>query len=348
MLKPLLIITTILFFIGAGLFYFHERLEFNKYPKIAESNQKLLRELNTKSLDRIKIFGNGSRVDLVQLQGGGWKEQSLNYEADILSIQDLLVNLSKISLGDLVTDNPDYHERFQLLDPPDNIDLWEKERHGFALNLLRGDGTSIIYLLLGKERTNGSGQYIRQAGSDKIFLISEPLLIYSEADDWVRKDLLALESKYIQRLDLQKVDNSSFSITRADNKSDWVNEHENSELIENSKINRALSRLEDLSFLKLYKNNEVAQEMAEKNYKEGSLSVTLFDGSVFSLIFKKNVSVDENYLLSLRMGISLEASGNPDTNDSKLRKDMEEFNQRVNSRLFEISSWEAKELLFSD
>jgi hypothetical protein len=48
------------------------------------------------------------------------------------------------------------------------------------------------------------------------------------------------------------------------------------------------------------------------------------------------------------MGISLEASGKPDTDDSILRKEMEEFNQRVNSRLFEISSWEAKELLFSD
>ncbi|GIT72546.1 MAG: hypothetical protein Ct9H300mP28_23600 [Pseudomonadota bacterium] len=64
---------------------------------------------------------------MVQLQGGGWKEQSLNYEADILSIQDLLVNLSKISLGDLVTDNPDYHERFQLLDPPDNIETRGKK-----------------------------------------------------------------------------------------------------------------------------------------------------------------------------------------------------------------------------
>ena len=348
MLKPLLIITTILFFIGAGLYYFHESSNFNKSPKLAESNQKLLRELNTKSLDRIKIFGNGSRVDLVQLQGGGWKEQSLNYEADILSIQDLLVNLSKISLGDLVTDNPDYHERFQLLDPPDNIDLWEKERHGFALNLLRGDGTSIVYLLLGKERINGPGQYIRQAGSDKIYLIPEPLLIYSEVDDWLRKDLLALASKHIQRLDLQKGDNSSYTISRVDDESDWVSEPENSDLIEKSKINRALSRLEDLTFSKLYKNDEVTQELTEGNYKEDSLSVTLFDGSVYSLIFKKNVSGDENYLLRLRMGISLEASGKPDTDDSILRKEMEEFNQRVNSRLFEISSWEAKELLFSD
>ncbi len=348
MFKPLLIIATILLLIGAGLYLFHEGSNFNKLQNITQSNPKLLKQLNTKSLDKIKIFGNGSRIDLLQIQGGGWKEQSLNYEADILAIQKLLVNLSKISLGDLVTDNPDYHERFQLLDPPENIELWQKERHGFALNLLRGDGTSIVYLLLGKERLNGPGQYIRQAGSDKIYLIPEPLIIYSEADDWLRKDLLTLESKYIKRLDLQKGDNSSFSISRLDDRKGWINEPANSELIEKSKVNRALNRLEDLNFSKLYKNNEVTQELTEQNYSEGSLTVSLFDGSVFSLIFKKNVPGDENYLLSLRMGISLESSVNSDINDSKLHKEMEAFNQRVNSRLFEISSWEAKELLFSD
>ena len=348
MLKPLLIITTILFFIGIGLYFFHEGSHFNKYQSYTQASQKLLKQLNTKSLDRIKIFGNGSQVDLVQLQGGGWKEQSLNYEADILSIQNLLVNISKINLGDLITDNPDYHERFQLLDPPDNIDLWDKNRHGFSLNLLRGDGTSIVYLLLGKERINGSGQYIRQVGSDKIFLIPEPLLIYSEADDWIRKNLIALQSNNIKSIDILKGDNSSYSISRVDAESKWENQHENSELIEDSKINSAISRLEDLTFEKLYKNNEKAHEITEQKYKEGSLSVSLFDGSVYSFIFKKKLLVDENYILSLRMGISLEATGNSDSNGAKLRKEMEEFNQRVNGRLFEISSWEGKELLFID
>ena len=144
MLKPLLIVATTLILIGAGLYFFHEGSNFNKLQNFSQSKQKLLKQINTKSLDKIKIFGNGSKIDLVQLQGGGWKEQSLNYEADILAIQELLVNLSKISLGDLVTDNPDYHERFQLLAPPEKIELWEEERHGFALNLLRGDGTSIV------------------------------------------------------------------------------------------------------------------------------------------------------------------------------------------------------------
>ena len=92
MLKPLLIITTILFLIGAGLYFFHEDSNFNKYPKYPQNNQKLLKKLDTKSLDRIIIFGHGSHIDLLQMQGGWWKEQSLNYEANVLAIQDLLVN----------------------------------------------------------------------------------------------------------------------------------------------------------------------------------------------------------------------------------------------------------------
>ena len=59
MLKPLLIISTILILVGSGLYYFHGSSNSNKSPRLAESNQKLLKELDTKSLDRIKIFGNG-------------------------------------------------------------------------------------------------------------------------------------------------------------------------------------------------------------------------------------------------------------------------------------------------
>ena len=79
MMKPLLIITVILFFIGAGLYFFHGASKFNKSQNFSQSNQKVLKQFNSKSLDRIKIFGNGSQVDLVQQLGGGWKEQYLIY-----------------------------------------------------------------------------------------------------------------------------------------------------------------------------------------------------------------------------------------------------------------------------
>lgn len=348
MLKPLSLITVILFFVGGGMYFFHEDAVFKKSKKSSLSSQKLLEQLDTKTLDQIKIFGLGSEVDLVQLQGGGWKEQSSNYEADILTIQDFLINLSQISLGDLVTDSPEHHERFQLLNPPENIDEWEEDRHGFSVNLLRGDGTSVLSLLLGKERSNGPGQYIRQAGSNKIYLIPERLSVDSEVDDWLRKDLLALESNHIQSLELQSGDNISVSLSRDDAETEWVSEPENSNFNNADKINKVLDRLEDLTFSKLLKKDVMSQELTDSPSVEESISVALFDGRVYSLNFRKNETPNENYILSLRMGISLEASDSADAEDSELRKEMDEFNQRVNGRLFGISSWEAKELLFSD
>ena len=107
-------------------------------------------------------------MDLLQLQGGGWKVQSLNYDAEIISIQDLLLNLTQISLEELVTNNPDHHERFHLLAPPEEVEDWNENRHGLAVSLLRGDGTAILSLLIGKKRANGQGQYVRQRGSNKI------------------------------------------------------------------------------------------------------------------------------------------------------------------------------------
>jgi hypothetical protein len=63
---------------------------------------------------------------------------------------------------------------------------------------------------------------------------------------------------------------------------------------------------------------------------------------------RKSDSSNENYILSLRMGILQNVSASADEEDSKIRQEMDGFNQKVNGRFFEINSWEGKELLFGD
>ena len=128
------------------------------------------------------------------MQGGGWQEKSLSYEADIQPIHDLLLNLSQMRLENLVTSNPDHHKRFSLLSPPEKMEEWSKEIHADSVMFFQGDGALILSLLLGKERTNGDGQYIRHAGSDKVYLIPERLQIDAEVDDWLNKILFSLMS----------------------------------------------------------------------------------------------------------------------------------------------------------
>jgi len=203
MFKPLLLITLVIFITGTGLYYLKDQTNYLNSPISAVGGQKLLEKLDTKALNKINIQVEGIALSLLQLQGGGWQEQSLSYAADTQPIQDLLLNLSQIRLGDLVTNNPDHHERFRLLSPPEKLEEWTKERHADSVTLLHGDGSLILSLLLGKERSNGEGQYIRHAGSDKVYLIPERLSVDSAVDDWLKKDLLALESAKIAGIKLQ-------------------------------------------------------------------------------------------------------------------------------------------------
>jgi len=344
MFKPLLFITFSLFIIGGGILFYQDGTYFTK-PQKSNNNRLFPEQLDTKALNQIKIESQGASVSLFQLKGGGWKEQSLNYKADSISIQDLLFKLSQIRLGDLVTNNPDFHERFQLLTPPGNKEDWSVDRHGFSISLLRGDGTSILSFILGKNRTSGPGQYVRHKGSNKVFLIPEGLPIDLEANDWLNKDLLALESNQVQSLVLKNGEGPSFSINRDSAETDWKTNTEISDVPDSDKITTLLKRLGNLSFSKLYINNSASQQSESSDLKEAILFVSLFDSRVYTLNLRKNEASNENYILSMRMGISMVASDNSEAEDSKLREDMEIYNQQVSGRFYEISSWEGKELL---
>ena len=276
MFKPLLFTTFSLFIIGGGLLLYQDSNHFTKRQKSNE-NRLFPEQLDTKALNQIKIESQGSSVNLFQLKGGGWKEHSLNYKADSISIHDLLLKLSQIRLGDLVTNNPDFHERFQLLSLSENKNDWSVDRNGIAISLLRGDGTSILSFLLGKNRTNGPGQYVRRNGSNKVFLIPEALLIDLEANDWLNKDLLALESNQVQSLALKNGEGQSFSINRVSAETDWESSGELSDVPESEKITTLLKRLENLSFSRLYIKDSASKQSDNPNLKEAILFVSLFD-----------------------------------------------------------------------
>ena len=348
MFKPLLLITLVIFITGTGLYYLKDQTNYLNSPISAVGGQKLLEKLDTKALNKINIQVEGIALSLLQLQGGGWQEQSLSYAADTQPIQDLLLNLSQIRLGDLVTNNPDHHERFRLLSPPEKLEEWTKERHADSVTLLHGDGSLILSLLLGKERSNGEGQYIRHAGSDKVYLIPERLSVDSAVDDWLKKDLLALESAQIAGIKLQNGEELSFAVNRNSAEAEWKSTVENLNTPDAERIKKILDRLALLSFAKLYKKDQEPQQLEGSAIEEETLLVSLFDGRIYTLNLLNNIAANGNYILSMRMGILQDESGSANAEDSNLRGVMDLFNQKVNGRFFEISSWEGNELLLRD
>lgn len=344
MVKPLFITTLLLIIIGGGIFFYNEQNNFTNTENSNFAGQKLLEEIDTKALNKINIRGENSFVSLKQLQGGGWEEISLKYEADIPSIQDLLLKLSQIKLGDLITKNPEHHDRFKLLEPPDNVEKWSKDFHGNSVTLLKGDGTIILSLLLGKNRKNGEGQYVRHNGSTKVYLIPESLSINTNVDDWVNKELLNLDSNLVTSIKLKDNLDNVLNINRNNANAEWESSNE-SNLPEKRKIQNVLDRLSALSFSKLLVRDEDNENKLSSSKK--TLIITLFDGRLYTLKLQSNSKSNENYLLSLRMGI-LQASKKTISEETKVRQEMELFNKKMNGRIFEISSWEGKDLLINN
>ena len=134
MIKPIFITTFFLLFIGGVLFFYNDQNKSTNYQNTSQGKQKLLEKLDTKELNSINILSDGSYVSLIQLKGGVWEEKSMKYQADITSIQDLLLTITQIKLGDLVTNNAEHHERFKLLEPPEIVADLNKDFHGNSIS----------------------------------------------------------------------------------------------------------------------------------------------------------------------------------------------------------------------
>jgi hypothetical protein len=147
---------------------------------------------------------------------------------------------------------------------------------------------------------------------------------------------------------LKNKEGGSFSINRDSAETDWKSSSAKSDVPDSDKITTLLNRLGKLSFSKLHINASVSQQAEATDLIETTLFVSLFDSRVYTLNLRNNIASNENYILSMRMGISLVSSGASEAEDSKLRDEMEIYNQQVNGRFYEISSWEGKELLLSE
>ena len=333
MIKPLSLIAVILCGLGIALYFYEHGAEQGQENL---SGQILLKQLDTKNLNKIQVRSSEGLLELHQSQQG-WQETGLDYPLSGEKIQEFLLELTDLRLGDLVTDNPERHALFQLLSPPESKEQWEDEKHAVAVNLLRGDDSSLLEILLGKSREQGSGQYLRYADSDEVYLLPDTLDIDTDPNDWLNKELTSLDEKMIQKLDFQNSSDSDFTLSYDNQSNSWSMSDSPETELKEDEINDILKRLQELSFTKIL-TGELSDNSTGRTQLT-NLEATLSDGKIYALQIGENENPEGNHVMSLRMSIQIEA----DSPDS--RKEMERFNQKVGGRLFEIRSWEAKDLL---
>ena len=334
MLKPLSFIAFVLCAIGVSLYIFEQ--DPGKISK-GRSGQMVLQDLDTKSLNRINIESSAGLLELHHSKGGNWTVKHLDYPISKEKIQELLLELTEMRLGDLVSVNPERHGLFKLLDPPLSEKDWDESRHAISLNLLLGDESSLLDFRIGKVREQGNGQYARFAGDNEVYLLPEALQIDTDTNEWLDKNLLLIKKEDFRNLKLHHSDEKPFNLVYDNETSKWELQGTEETLLKEKEIENLTDRLQDLEFTGLLEGTPSDNDTGRTRLT--SLEVLLTDGKIYSLKIGENENEEGNHVLSLRMSIQVE------TDSLESRKEMESFNKRVGGRLFEIRSWEARDLL---
>ena len=166
--------------------------------------------------------------------------------------------------------------------------------------------------------------------------------------DWLKKDLLNVEFAEVASIKLQVESEPLVASSRKSEDSAWESPSEKSNKLDSKQIEQILERLNPLSFSKLFKKGLELKPQVGTIDTTSMLSISLFDGRIYTLKLQNNILPNGNYLMSVRMGILQDDSGNIRSNYEEVRKEMDIFNQKANGRFFEISSWEGNEILLKD
>lgn len=338
MLKKLSIITVILLIAGVALLL----IESNKDSLTItdRSGQPILMSLDSANLNKILIQVNNHPVELVKNEADSWIVKSLNYEANAEDIQELLLELLEIKVGDLTTDNPERHARFHVLLAKENEEKWEEEKTGTLIRLVDSNDTAILELILGKDRSSGSGQYIRFAGEPAVYLIPDNIIVETENEDWLNKDIINIDGKkLVKSFQLQRPDPPLLQINREDEKGKWnfTNSIDN-ETVNESAVNTLVDTLKDLEFSKLLPATSSDEETGRQ--QKTSFKAQLFDGREVDLVIgEKEVTEDDYYYVSIQMALT------EGIDNATLQSEVEKFNRRSQSWLYALNSWKGKKFL---
>lgn len=149
------------------------------------------------TLGGIKVETAVGKVDLA-LQDGKWVVPGrAGFPADLEKLEKLFQKLNQTTAVEMVTSNEKRHSSLGL----EWVDGQPVNGDATVLSLIGKDGEKVSTLIMGKsrqskEQTGGfgagaDGQYLRFAGSNECYLISERVWVDKKTPNWIRHNMAA-------------------------------------------------------------------------------------------------------------------------------------------------------------
>ena len=104
----------------------------------------------------------------------------------------------------LATQSAAEHDKFGVVEPSANLDVGQSGV-GTRVTLLKGDGSSLVDLVVGKSVKDAENQrYVRRANQDVVFVVElDSESLSTKFEDWIEDDLLKLNPFDIARVQIK-------------------------------------------------------------------------------------------------------------------------------------------------
>ena len=188
------------------------------------------------SLQQLRIDQSGSkRIDIQKNDKQEWVvKQQDDYPADTKLLQDLVQALSKAKIVENKTSNPEFYNLLSVQWPADSVQMVsEKESQAntdqtvaqpVLLSLVSADSKNPFRVILGAN-TDGirNGQYVRILENTQSLVISPPIPVPLESQEWLDKDILHVEPRRLYRMIIKHSGDGTdnFAARRYGDGSEW-------------------------------------------------------------------------------------------------------------------------------
>src|SRR5690606_28334691 len=129
------------------------------------------------------------------------------YPVDGQMLVTLLRSLAEAKKVEAKTANPQYHGRLGL------AEKGAEEEQGTLVKLERGDAQPVS-LYLGNASQQGSGQLVRLAGEDQVWLIDQNLMLPENELEWLDRRVAAIPFASVKALDVRYADGDELNLYR--------------------------------------------------------------------------------------------------------------------------------------
>lgn len=175
---------------------------------LTESSRNMLIEVDSASVNSIRIASPTSTVTLVRTGNEWFLNQPMHARADQSFVGAFLKEVSKLSVQSVISSKPEKHSLFQV------------DSTGTTVTFFRQSEDSLA-IVLGKYGPSFADAYARRAGSNDVVLVSAGIMytVNRSVKEWRDHTILQVPPESIQEIRFQYGD-TTFTLARKD--SAWM------------------------------------------------------------------------------------------------------------------------------